>query len=267
MKHTLTLLTALLLAPAATVHGAGNDKIRLPLIASNTGGVAVHAAGLPASPATSAITSAQSMDRWLAMETKVRKKFDHPVEGRPCSANDPAYAVVYTESQKQSQRFAAQAMIAELDRAAKSSNAPRHFIIPPGIYRVGEASITLATLRDFTIHAPDAEDHRYNHPFYAAQNCRDMTYESIRSHSGGGAFSDHGTIRDNRIVNPGTCQVEGNHQDQPIFDLYAAICLDAVSHAAVTGNEIAFGNPRCQRAFFIEPNCDTLHIENNQETK
>ncbi len=76
-------------------------------------------------------------------------------------------------------------------------------------------------------------------------------------------------IRHNRIVNPGAQAVEGTYNGRPIADLYAAICLDAVSHAVVSDNEIIFRSPRCQRAVLMEPNCDatTVRIENNRETR
>jgi hypothetical protein len=77
------------------------------------------------------------------------------------------------------------------------------------------------------------------------------------------------SIRYNRIINPGAQAVEGMYNGRPISELYAAICLDAVSHAVVTDNEIVIGNSRCQRAVLMEPNCDatTVRIENNRETR
>ena len=71
------------------------------------------------------------------------------------------------------------------------------------------------------------------------------------------------SIRYNRIVNPGAQVLEGMYNGRPIADLYAAICLDAVSHAVVSDNEIIFGNPRCRRAVLVEPNCDvnTVRVE------
>jgi hypothetical protein len=75
------------------------------------------------------------------------------------------------------------------------------------------------------------------------------------------------SIRYNRIVNPGAQVLEGMYNGRPIADLYAAICLDAVSHAVVSDNEIVFGNTRCQRAVLLEPNCDraTIRVEGNHE--
>ena len=90
------------------------------------------------------------------IEAELRKKFDYPAEGRPYSANDPAYSIIYTEEQKQAQRTAAKEMIAELQRAVKSPDVHR-FTIPKGIYRVGVEEITLTNVRDFAIHAPDVE--------------------------------------------------------------------------------------------------------------
>ena len=74
-------------------------------------------------------------------------------------------------------------------------------------------------------------------------------------------------IRNNRIINPGACAVTGIFQGRPISEQYAAICLDAVSRAEVTDNEIVFGNPRCQRAILMETNCDagTIRLERNHE--
>jgi hypothetical protein len=79
--------------------------------------------------------------------------------------------------------------------------------------------------------------------------------------------TDNVVIRHNRIVNPGAVALEGIFNGRPIADLYAAICLDAVSHATVTDNKIVFGNSRCRRAVLMEPNCDaaTVRIENNRE--
>ncbi|MCX7008725.1 MAG: right-handed parallel beta-helix repeat-containing protein [Kiritimatiellaeota bacterium] len=91
------------------------------------------------------------------IEGEIRKRFDYPVVGRPYKAEDPAYDVVYTARQKQSQRSAAKAMMVELEQAAKSSTAPRHFTIPPGIYRVGVGEIELKGVSDFSIHAPGVE--------------------------------------------------------------------------------------------------------------
>ncbi len=68
------------------------------------------------------------------------------------------------------------------------------------------------------------------------------------------------SIRYNRIINPGAQAVEGMYNARPIADLYAAICLDAVSHAVVSDNEIIFGNPRCRRAVLVEPNCDAATV-------
>ena len=90
------------------------------------------------------------------IEAELRKKFDYPAEGRPYSANNPAYSVIYTEQEKQTQRTAAKAMIADLQRTVKSPGVHR-FTIPKGIYRVGVGEIVLKDLRDFTIHAPDVE--------------------------------------------------------------------------------------------------------------
>ena len=90
------------------------------------------------------------------IEAELRKKFDYPIEGRPYSANDSAYSVVYTEEQKQAQRAAAKAMVAELQRAVKSPEVHR-FTIPKGIYRVGVEEIALTGARDFTIYAPGVE--------------------------------------------------------------------------------------------------------------
>jgi len=80
--------------------------------------------------------------------------------------------------------------------------------------------------------------------------------------------TDQVVIRHNRIINPGAQEIVGSFRGKPISELYAAFCFDAVSHAVVTDNEIVFGNPRCQRAFLIEPNCDasTMKFENNHET-
>ena len=77
--------------------------------------------------------------------------------------------------------------------------------------------------------------------------------------------ADHVVIRHNRIVNPGAVALEGMHNGRPIADLYAAICLDAVSHATVTDNDIVFGNPRCRQAVLMEQNCDaaTVRVERN----
>ena len=90
------------------------------------------------------------------IEAEIRKRFDYPVEGRPYSANDPAYSVIYTDEQKQTQRTAAKAMVAELQRAVKSPDVHR-FTIPKGVYRVGVDEIALTGVRDFTIHAPGVE--------------------------------------------------------------------------------------------------------------
>jgi len=80
--------------------------------------------------------------------------------------------------------------------------------------------------------------------------------------------TDDVVIQHNRIVNPGAREVNGTFRGKPIAEQYAAICLDAVSHATVTDNEFVFGNPRCQQGVLVEPNCDaaTLRIENNRET-
>jgi len=77
------------------------------------------------------------------------------------------------------------------------------------------------------------------------------------------------SIRYNRIINPGAQAVEGMYNGRPISDLYAAICLDAVSRAVVSDNEIIFSSPRCQRAVLMETNCDAtiIRIENNHETR
>ncbi len=91
------------------------------------------------------------------IEAELRRKFDYPVEGRPYSADDPAYTVVYTEQQKQSQRASARTMITQLQQAAKSSTVPHQFTIPPGIYRVGVGEIDLKGVSDFSIHAPGVE--------------------------------------------------------------------------------------------------------------
>ena len=77
--------------------------------------------------------------------------------------------------------------------------------------------------------------------------------------------TDQVVIRHNKIVNPGAKAVEGTFHGKPIADQYAAICLDAVSHATVSDNEFVFGNPRCQRPVLMETNCDTATVwnENN----
>jgi hypothetical protein len=77
------------------------------------------------------------------------------------------------------------------------------------------------------------------------------------------------SIRYNRIINPGAQAVEGMYNGRPISDLYAAICLDAVSRAVVSDNEIVYRSPRCQRAVLMETNCDAtmVRIENNHETR
>jgi hypothetical protein len=77
------------------------------------------------------------------------------------------------------------------------------------------------------------------------------------------------SIRYNRIINPGAQAVEGMYNGRSISELYAAICLDAVSRAVVSDNEIVYRSPRCQRAVLMEPNCDpaTVRIERNKERR
>ena len=81
--------------------------------------------------------------------------------------------------------------------------------------------------------------------------------------------TDNVVIRHNRMVNPGSVELEAIFNGRPIADLYAAICLDAVSHATVTDNDIVFGNPRCRRAILMEPNCDaaSVKVERNRVTQ
>ena len=111
------------------------------------------------------------------IETELRKKFDYPAEGRPYSATHPAYSVIYTEQEKQTQRTAAKAMIADLQRAVKSPGVHR-FTIPKGTYRVGLEEIVLKDLRDFTIHAPDVElivDSEEHGAAFLLEGCTNVT--------------------------------------------------------------------------------------------
>ena len=81
--------------------------------------------------------------------------------------------------------------------------------------------------------------------------------------------AEHVVVRHNRIINPGSKEILGRFRGKPIMEQYAAMCLDAVTHAVVSDNEIVYRSPRCQRAVLMEPNCDaaSVRIENNRETR
>jgi parallel beta-helix repeat protein len=91
------------------------------------------------------------------IEKEVRQRFDYREDETTYRPTDPAYAVTYTEAQKQEQRDAARAMIAELQQAATNGTAPRTFVVPPRIYRVEPGQIRLKAVENLTVQVAGVE--------------------------------------------------------------------------------------------------------------
>lgn len=145
---------------------------------------------------------------------------------------------------------------------------PAHFLIRNNVFRDNP---TPAAVNGFAGNAAVAVYAGTNHPT-TARLLHDFRIEgnTIINPSVYGIVvrnADDVVIRHNRIINPGAQELDGMFNGRPIADLYAAICLDAVSHTVVTDNEITFQSPRCQRAVLMEPNCDaaTVRVGNNRE--
>ena len=91
------------------------------------------------------------------IEAEVRKKFNYFENKSSYNANDPINTVIFNEEQKQWQRIAAIKMYADLLKSAASTQVPRDFTIPPGVYRVQPGQMVVKDAKNLIIHAPDVE--------------------------------------------------------------------------------------------------------------
>jgi autotransporter-associated beta strand protein len=113
--------------------------------------------------------------RDIAREIALR--FPGTGDQRRYNATDPERLITFSETQKSAQRRAASAMIAQLTSVAENQKGPRHFTIPPGIYRIEANQIRLRDIENFSIHAPDVEiivDSEKNGSAFVFDGCKDL---------------------------------------------------------------------------------------------
>jgi autotransporter-associated beta strand protein len=111
------------------------------------------------------------------IEREISERYPDTGDRRHYSAEDPVSTVTYTEEEKESQRAAAREMFDKLKAAAEQSEGPRHFTIPPGIYRLDSGQMKLTNVAGFTIHAPDTEfiiDSENSGALFTFSKCSDV---------------------------------------------------------------------------------------------
>ena len=112
------------------------------------------------------------------IEAEVRKKFNYFENKSSYNANDPINTVIFNEEQKQWQRIAAIKMYADLLKSAASTQVPRDFTIPPGVYRVQPGQMVVKDAKNLIIHAPDVEiivDSDSSGAAFVFKNCSGVT--------------------------------------------------------------------------------------------
>lgn len=114
----------------------------------------------------------------IDVERTIVKRYPDTGDRRKYSAEDPANTVTYSDTEKEAQRTAASEMFVRLKAAAENTGGPRHFTIPPGVYRTDVNRMILKGIEDFTIHAPDTEfivDAQTQGAVFSFVQCRRVT--------------------------------------------------------------------------------------------
>ena len=112
------------------------------------------------------------------IEKEIIARFPDTGDRRVYRATDPERLITYTDAQKEAQRAAARQLATTLQALSGNVTEPRHFTIPPGIYRVDVNQLKISKLKQFTLHAPGVEiivDSEKSGSAFSFTDCEEVT--------------------------------------------------------------------------------------------